>query len=127
MWGQIKSACTLLIDPSTRGMRNALFRSLTGVIETNAQGGRAGDIDLEFDGALNIKSVCGQIRVGPSAWIVTWGENPGTGAINFTQTGSGDLVIDGLVMNRTNHTPESNRPPTINGAFPTKNPEFPIK
>ena len=108
------------------------------MIETNALGGRAGDIHLEFDGAitinggvqsfqerlpdnansitgaLNIKSVCGQIRLGPAAWVVTWGENPGTGAISLTQTGSGDIVIDGLVMNRTNHTLGSNEPPTIN-------------
>lgn len=135
---RIKSTCTLLIDESNRGTVNALFRGLTGVIETNAQGGRAGDINLEFDGAitinggvqsfqerlpdnanslsgaLNIKSVCGQIYLGLAAWVVTWGENPGTGAISLTQTGGGDIVIDGLVMNRTNHTLNNNPPPVIN-------------
>jgi len=134
----IKSTCTLLIDESVRGTANGLFRSLTGVIETNAQGGKAGDILLAFDGAIivnggvqsfqeklpdsasslsgaiTIKSVCGEIRVGPKGWVVTWGENPGTSPISLIQLGTNDIVVNGLVMNRTNHTIGSNPPPIIN-------------
>jgi hypothetical protein len=87
----ITSACTLQIDESTRGTANNKFRSLTGVIETNALGGKAGDIRLVFagpitinggvqsfqenlpdaqaslSGALTIESTCGDLRISPSA------------------------------------------------------------
>jgi hypothetical protein len=45
---------------------------------------------------------------------VTWGQNPGSGAIELIQTRGGDILIDGVIMNRTNHTIGDNDPPIIN-------------
>ncbi len=136
----IKSTCTLTIDPATRGTSEALYRNLTGVIETQARGLKAGDISLEFDGgitvnggvqsfqenlpdaqgsisgAITFKSQCGDIVFGPASWVVTWGENPGTGAINVVQCGTGNVIVNGLVMNRALHTIGNNAKPTINVA-----------
>ena len=133
----IKSSCTLTLDPAERGRIFGKLRSLTGVIETNAQGGKAGDILLEIDGpvtvdgglqsfqennpdavntlsgSLTVESLCGDIHVGELGWIVTWG-NAGTGAVHLTQLDGGNINVHGLVLNRTNKTLGDNAPPEIN-------------
>ncbi|CAB1064632.1 hypothetical protein D1BOALGB6SA_9428, partial [Olavius sp. associated proteobacterium Delta 1] len=133
----IKSTCTLFIDKSTRTNVQCNYRSVTGVIETEAQGGKAGDISIEFDstitikggvqsfqdrlvdnpaslsGAILIRSTCGDIVTGKSSWIVTWGEKPGSGAITI-RVKDGDIVINGLVMNRTKYAIGKKAPPVIN-------------
>jgi uncharacterized membrane protein len=132
----LRSSCTLLVEAATRGVVKGKLRSLSGVIETTAEGGKAGDLTLVFDGGitinggvqslqeklpdneqalsgtLSLQSQCGDIQTGPASWLLSWGENPGSGAIHLEAT-AGDLDLAGLILNRTNHTVGSNAPPLI--------------
>ena len=132
----IVSTCDVVVEESVRGTRLTKFRNLTGVIETNASGGKAGDISIEVEGkilvnggiqsfqerlpddplslsgAITLHSTCDAVQAGPSSWIVTWGDL-GSGAVTL-ETDLGDIQINGVVMNRTNQAIEGNASPIIN-------------
>ncbi|MGE0681464.1 MAG: PKD domain-containing protein [Candidatus Binatia bacterium] len=131
----LQSSCALELDAPLSPVAKLQTRSLTGVIETVGNGGRGGDITLAFaagifingrvqsvqerlpddprsiSGAITMESECGPLEIGPTAWVVSWGDK-GSGAVTLRQGGDGDLTIAGLVMNRVNRngSPEG---PTI--------------
>jgi hypothetical protein len=71
------------------------------------------DNPASIAGSLLLQSHCGDIETGPASWLVTQGENPASGAILLQQTGEGDVVIQGSVLNHTNHTKKYADPPLI--------------
>jgi hypothetical protein len=134
----IRSSCTLTVAETPAKKVKTQTRSLTGVIETVGNGGRGGDLTLAFDagiiingrvqsvqekqpddprsisGAVTLQSQCGSIELGPAAWVVSWGDK-GSGAVTVRQGGEGEVVINGLVMNRMNKQAQGGtRIPTIN-------------
>lgn len=134
----IRSSCTLQVEETPPKKVKTQTRSLTGVIETVGNGGRGGDITLAFDagmiingrvqsvqeklpddprsisGAITLQSQCGPLTIGPSAWVVSWGDK-GSGEVTLRQRGEGDVTINGLVMNRMNRQAKGGTHiPTIN-------------
>jgi len=134
---KVVSTCELAIDESVRGELHGKLRNLTGAIETNALGGKAGDITLAFggpitldggvqsfqeklpddpasrSGAITVQTCDGDITTGPASWIVTWGDK-GSGPITIRQTNNGNIDLHGLVLNLTTSAVKRNAPPIIN-------------
>ena len=133
----IRSTCAVVIAEGARARVQQKLRNVGGFLETNARSGKAGDILLEVDGpvtiagglqsfqeeqpddatalsgTLTVESLCGDIHVTPTGWVQSWGD-VGSGSISLTQIDGGDILIEGLVLNRTNKVFGDNAPPEVN-------------